>query len=119
MRLKAKERRAMSDNLMHINKKEQFVALTKENKVVIVDFYANWCGPCKMLSPVIEKMAEKYAGKAVLAKCDVDECESLATAFGIASIPTLLFFKDGTLVEKMVGLAMPNDIARKIESYIN
>lgn len=71
--------------------------------VVLVDFFATWCGPCKMLAPVIEELATEYEGKAKIGKLDVDESSKTAGEFGVQSIPTLILFKDGEEVEKMIG----------------
>ena len=83
---------------------------------VLVDFWATWCGPCRALAPVIEELANEYAGKAVVGKCNVDDCEDLPMNFGIRSIPTLLFFKNGELVDRHVGVISKADLAAKIEA---
>lgn len=71
---------------------------------VLIDFWAPWCGPCRMLAPAVAQIAEEYAGKAKVCKVNVDEAPELARRFGIMSIPTVLVFKDGQLTEKLVGL---------------
>lgn len=75
----------------------------KSDKPVMVDFGATWCGPCKALAPVVEQIAEEYAGKAVIAKADVDECPEASAQFRIRNVPTVLFFKNGQVVDKSVG----------------
>ena len=85
---------------------------------VLVDFWATWCGPCRMLSPVVDKLAEKYEGKMVVAKCNVDEAMDIPMKFNIRNIPTLLFFKDGQLVERLVGAVPQAEIEKKIEAII-
>lgn len=75
----------------------------KSDKVVLVDFYADWCGPCKMAAPVIEELADEYEGKAVVAKLDVDANQASAMKYGVMSIPTVIVFKDGKEVERQVG----------------
>lgn len=82
----------------------------------MVDFWATWCGPCKALSPIVDEVAEQYNGKAVVVKCNVDDCEDTALKYGIRNIPTLLFFKDGNVVERTVGVVTKERIAGIIDS---
>ena len=88
------------------------------DKVSLVDFWAAWCGPCQMLGPVIEELAGDYEGKAVIAKLNVDENPNTAAQYGIRSIPTLLIFKNGEIVDQMVGAMPKNMIAEKIDAHI-
>lgn len=92
--------------------------LITENNVVILQFTADWCGPCRLLSPLISELETQYAGLAVIAKVNVDEEREIASQFGIMSIPTILFFKDGVLVEKQVGLMSKKDLKEKIDKLI-
>ena len=82
---------------------ENFESLKGGQKPLVVDFWATWCGPCRLVGPIISEMAEKYADSLVVGKCDVEECEDLAADFGIRNIPTVLFFKNGEVVDKLVG----------------
>ena len=88
------------------------------DKVALVDFWAAWCGPCKMLGPVIEELAGEYEGKAVISKLNVDENPNTAAQYGIRSIPTMLIFKNGEVVDQMVGAMPKNMIAEKINAQI-
>jgi len=85
---------------------------------VLVDFWATWCGPCRLLSPVVDKLAEKYAGKMNVVKCNVDESTDIPMKFGIRNIPTLLFFKNGEMVDRLVGAVPQAEIEKKIEALI-
>lgn len=76
---------------------------------VVVDFYADWCGPCKMMSPVVEKLADTYAGRVKIGKLNTDEAQSLAAKYGVMSIPNIVFFKNGEVVDRQVG-AVPQAV---------
>ena len=82
---------------------ENFETLKKGDKPLVIDFWATWCGPCRMIAPIIEKMAQKYDGQIVVGKCDVEENEDLATLYNIRNIPTVLFMKNGNVLDKLVG----------------
>ena len=85
---------------------------------VVIDFWATWCGPCRMLAPTVEEIASEYEGRAIVAKCNVDDCEELADRFGIRNIPTLLYFKGGQLVNRSAGLVPKEDISAVLDSLI-
>ena len=95
-----------------------FSEILASKSVVLVDFWATWCGPCRMLSPIVDDVAEAYAGRIEVAKCNVDDQEEIAEQFGIRSIPTLIFFKDGQPADKTVGLVGKAEIESKINSLL-
>ena len=86
--------------------------------LVVVDFFAEWCGPCKMMAPSIEKLAEEFEGKATIGKLDVDASGDISQQFDIQSIPTVIYFKDGQVVDKSVGFKGEPDLRSKIQSHI-
>lgn len=90
----------------------------KSELPVLVDFYADWCGPCKMLSPLVDAMAEKYAGKLKVCKLNVDEEFPVAAQFGVQSIPTLIFFKNGEAVKKSIGYCSEDELAALIDAVL-
>lgn len=86
--------------------------------LVLVDFWATWCGPCKMLAPTIDAIATEYKDRVVVGKVDVDENEAIARRFGIMSIPTLFLFKDGEVVEKLVGYRLKMELEQLLNKYL-
>lgn len=102
---------------MKINNKAEFEAI-KNNGVVLVDFYADWCGPCKMLGPVLEDLAGEYEGKAKIVKVNVDEIGDLASEYGVMSIPNMFILKDGEIVKNIVGYQPKAALKQVLDSLI-
>lgn len=95
-----------------------FESLTKSDKLVIIDFWAKWCGPCRALGPTIEELAAEYEGKAVICKCDTDENPNIAAQFGVMNIPMLVFIKNGKIVDTHVGLIRKEDLIKKVNAHL-
>ena len=95
-----------------------FEEIINSDQPILVDFWAEWCGPCKMIGPVVEELAGDYDGKAVIGKVDVDANPGVAQKFGIRSIPTLLFFKGGEIVDKQVGAVPKAVLAQKLDAQL-
>lgn len=98
--------------------KENFESLKNGNLPLVVDFWATWCGPCRMVAPIISKLAEKYDGKIIVGKCDVEENDDMAEEFGIRNIPTILFFKGGEIVDKIVGAQSEGKLDEKFQTLL-
>jgi len=90
----------------------------KSDKPVIVDFWAEWCGPCRMVAPIIEEISKEYEGKALVTKCDVDSSPGVAAKFSIRNIPTILFFKDGKIADKQVGAVPKSTFVNKLNALL-
>jgi thioredoxin 1 len=96
----------------------EFEEVVQKNRVVVVDFWAPWCPPCRALAPIVEELSREYEGRAVVAKVNVDQNRAKANEYGIRSIPTLLFFKEGKLVDRQVGAVPKRIIQEKIEKLL-
>ena len=97
---------------------ENFASLKAGNQPLVVDFWATWCGPCRMLAPVISELAKEYDGRITVGKCDVEDNDELAAEFGIRNIPSILFFKNGEVVDKVIGAQPKAKFVEKIEALL-
>lgn len=104
----------MAQKITDANYKE----LLAQDKLVVVDFWAEWCGPCRSIAPYVDELAAEYEGKAIIGKYNVDDDNTLSSEMGIRNIPTLLFFKGGKLVDKQVGASSKADLKAKIEANL-
>lgn len=95
-----------------------FNELVNSGKPMVLDFWAEWCGPCRMVSPIIDELAAEYEGRVIIGKMDVDNNNDVVAQFGIRNIPTIIFFKDGKPVDKQVGAAPKNVLAAKVEALL-
>ena len=100
-------------------KDSNFKELVQQNEYMVVDFWATWCGPCRQIAPYIEELAEEYQGKIAVGKCDVDENDELPGQFGVRNIPTVLFLKNGELVNKSVGAVTKSKLKDLFEDLLS
>jgi thioredoxin 1 len=108
----------MSENIKHITDANFDAEVLKSERPVLVDFWAEWCGPCKMIAPILEEVAKQYEGKLVVAKVDVDANQAVPAQFGIRGIPTLILFKNGAAAAQKVGAMAKGQLVQFIDSNI-
>src|SRR6201995_3663588 len=99
-----------SSNIVPLTKENFDQQVLKSTTPVLVDFWAEWCGPCKMISPILDELADEYAGKVAVGKVNIDDQQNLATEYGVRAIPTLLLFHNGEVAEQIVGLRSKRDL---------
>lgn len=108
----------MSESILRLNDDDFDKEIMSSNIIALVDFWANWCMPCKMIAPAVEQIAKEYSGKIKVAKVEVDEAGATASRFNVMNIPTLILFKDGKEIDRIVGVASKDDISRKIDKVL-
>ena len=97
---------------------ENYEAIVAESKPLVIDFWAEWCGPCRTIAPIVEELAEEYADRVNIGKCDVDSSDDVVAIYRVRNIPTLVFIKDGQVVDKHVGAITRSDLVAKIEAML-
>lgn len=105
-------------SLVHLTNQNFDEEVVKSNLPVLVDFWAEWCGPCRMISPIVDQVANEYSGKLKVGKINVDEEQDLAIKFGVMSIPTLLVFKQGKIVDQVVGAMSKDQLVSRVEQNL-
>ena len=108
----------MSENITTLTDATFDEVVGSSEKPILVDFWAEWCGPCRMVGPIVQELSEDYAGRLVVGKVDVDSNPGIASQYGIRNIPTILFFKGGVVVEKHVGAAPKSTLSSKVDSIL-
>ena len=98
--------------------KDNFEEISASQLPVVIDFWAEWCGPCRMISPIIDELAGEYEGRAVIGKCDVDNNDDIVGKFMVRNIPTIVFIKGGQVVDKQVGACTQDDLVKKPENWL-
>ena len=104
---------------LEINNENYQSVIEKKDELIVLDFFANWCKPCKVIGPIVEELSNEYEGKATIIKIDVDNNKEIASQYGIRNIPTILFIKNGEVVDKHMGAAPKSVLKSKIDSHLN
>lgn len=107
-----------SDKVLHVTDQDFDERVIKGTGLILVDFWAEWCGPCRMVAPILEELAVEYEGQITVTKLNVDENRETAARFGIRSIPTILLFKDGSQVEQIIGALPKSTIKAKVQQHL-
>ena len=97
---------------------ENYESLMASGQPVVIDFWAEWCGPCRMISPIIDELATEYEGKVTIGKCDVDSCDDIVSQFRVRNIPTIVFIKNGEVVDKVVGATSKETLKAKVDALL-
>jgi len=108
----------MSENISNVDQSSFQQTVLDSTKPVLVDFWAEWCGPCKAIAPVVEELANEYTGKVGFAKVNVDQAPALASSYGVMSIPTIIVFKDGKPANQVIGFKSKDDLKKLLDSVI-
>ena len=108
----------MSDDVLHLTEATFDQELAEHPEILVVDFWAEWCAPCRMIAPALEEMARESDGKVILAKVNVDENPGLAARYGIRSIPTVLFMRNGTVLDHVIGAVPKSQFKKKLEGLV-
>ncbi len=98
--------------------KENYEAIMTSGQPVVIDFWAEWCGPCRTIAPIIEELASEYEGRIIIAKCDVEEHDDIVAQYGVRNIPTIVMIKGGEMVDKQVGAATKSALKAKLETLL-
>ena len=97
---------------------ENLAEVMNSDMPVVIDFWAEWCGPCRMVGPIVDELATEYEGRVKVCKCDIEQCDDAVAKFGIRNIPTIIFVKGGQVVDKQVGAAKKSDLVAKLEKLL-